>query len=338
MPRVLATPPREHSTTLSETRSQLGTWLDGLPQVATNEAIDCLFTAFRDASLPQSGRLLVGIGGCAQARTDWLQATEEAWQKKARRSRRQTQEVTRSDGRQLTKELRRARSSGSIASLQAVLGVERVDVRPKRRSQSPRQRALTTILIDRIDLAGKREDDHLLLGRLIDAILDTPTLLSVTLPGHPATLDLHPAVESRLAAGLLIPLGYSAEPTRAVATRVVESKAASLGRKCIGKPVPPPTIRRILSTVARYYDITTNDITSGSQRRCHVRPRSLAIHCAHLLTELSSHAIGKAIGGRDHSTVLHSLKVTMKLLRQDAGYAGDLKSVLDQLTNHTARK
>ena len=336
MSRVLATRPRTQSITPGSGRSKRGTWLDDLPQAATGEAIDRLFAAPEAAAWPSSGRLLVGVGNRSQARTAWLQTTADAWQTRARHSRRRrTPEVIRCDGRHLTKELRRARSSGSITSLQAVLGIEQADLRP---SRSRQPRPPKTILIDRIDVAGKREDDHLLLGRLIDAILDTPTLLAVTLPGHPATLCLHPAVESRLAAGLLIPLGYAAEPTQTPPTRPAVNKTASPTRSQIARATPSPTIRRILSTVARYHGITSDDITGGSQRRCHVRPRSLAIHCAHLLTELSSHAIGRAIGGRDHSTVLHSLKVTTKLLRQDAGYAGDLQTILDQLTRHAAGK
>lgn len=338
MSRVLATRTRPHPISPGRGRSKPGTWLDDLPQAATAEAIDHLFTAPKAAAWPPRGRLLVGVGNHSQARTGWLQTTAEAWQVRARRSRRrQIPEIIRCDGRHLTKELRRARSSGSITPLQAGLGIERVDLRPSRPSRSRPPCPPTLILIDRIDLAGKREDDHLLLGRFIDAILDTPTLLAVTLPGHPATLSLHPAVESRLAAGLLIPLGNAADPAPVPPTRPAGTKTASPARSQIARPASPPTIRRILSTVARYHGITSDDITGGSQRRCHVRPRSLAIHCAHLLTDLSSHAIGRAIGGRDHSTVLHSLKVTTKLLRQDAGYAGDLQTILDKLT-HAAGK
>ncbi|HBU37700.1 MAG TPA: hypothetical protein DEB70_07840 [Planctomycetaceae bacterium] len=70
---------------------------------------------------------------------------------------------------------------------------------------------------------------------------------------------------------------------------------------------------------------------NGSQRRCHARPRGLAIYCVREMTNLSSHEIGKLFGGRDHSTVLHSLNVTTKILQQDQGTDADLRTIKSRL-------
>ncbi|NBP87444.1 MAG: hypothetical protein EBU59_02830 [Planctomycetia bacterium] len=96
--------------------------------------------------------------------------------------------------------------------------------------------------------------------------------------------------------------------------------------------------RFVCQKTDRYYDLEADDIVGSSQRRCHVRPRGLAIHCAHLLTGKSSHAIGRAIGGRDHTTILHSLKVSTNLMQHDSGYAGDFAAMIEHLTGQPPRR
>ncbi|HAO71340.1 MAG TPA: hypothetical protein DCR06_01925, partial [Planctomycetaceae bacterium] len=91
------------------------------------------------------------------------------------------------------------------------------------------------------------------------------------------------------------------------------------------------TVNRIIFAVARHFSVTEKDIRHGSQRRCHVRPRGLAIYCIREMTDLSSHDIGRFFGGRDHSTVLHSLKVTTKILQQDHGTKADLRAIRSRL-------
>jgi chromosomal replication initiation ATPase DnaA len=49
------------------------------------------------------------------------------------------------------------------------------------------------------------------------------------------------------------------------------------------------------------------------------------------MTDLSSHEIGQFFGGRDHSTILHSLKITTKSLQQDQATQADLRAIKRQL-------
>jgi hypothetical protein len=311
-------------------------------------AIDQLVSPPTENLSDGCGRLLVGLGQDRRRRQTWLEEIASLWDdRKPLRLGKTVHAAQRFDGKGIAKELRRARASGSLEAFRKSLKLGLPPVRG--RQSNTHQRAVPhCILIDRLDTAGVREDDLLLLCQLIDSLLARPTLLAVTLPRHPTTLELHPAVESRLEAGLMIPLGTGEKPpahasggTPLSRRRPLAVPGSSGKKNKAGGTKPaarPPTIRRIISTVARYYGIEADDILGSSQRRCHVRPRGLAIHCVHLLTGKSSHAIGRAIGGRDHTTVLHSLKVTANLIHHDPGYAGDFATVIEQLTGRSRRR
>jgi hypothetical protein len=270
----------------------------------------------------QPGRLFVATGGTPRRRADWLleiaqrvQAPEATSRIKANGA---AWQLTRCDGRQLAKELPRCRDNGSLDPLRKLLlfGTLPARTQTRHRQKPTETKAVRAIiLINRIDQAAGREEHQLLLCQLLDAILETPTLLAVTLPEHPTCLPLHPALASRLTGGLVLPLNR------------VDTSLPSLSNQA----ERPPSVSRIISTVARYCGVSRDDILGSSQRRCHVRPRGLAIHCVRLLTGKSTHAIGIACGGRDHSTILHSLRVTTRLLETDPALAGDLKAILNSL-------
>jgi chromosomal replication initiator protein len=62
-----------------------------------------------------------------------------------------------------------------------------------------------------------------------------------------------------------------------------------------------------------------------------VRPRGFAMYCVREMTNLSSHEIGRNFGRRDHSTVLHSLKVTTNIIQQDQSAWADLQEIISTL-------
>jgi len=268
------------------------------------------------------GRLFVATGGTPRRRSDWLlQIAQRVQDRQATSQMNQNDtawQLTRCDGKQLAKELPRCRENGSLDPLRKLLlfGTLPASTHTRNRWKPTKTKAMRAIiLINRFDQAAGREEHQLLLCQLLDAILQTATLLAVTLPEHPTCLPLHPALESRLTGGLVLPLNR------------LDTSLPSLPNQA----EQPPSMSRIISTVARYCGVSRDDILGSSQRRCHVRPRGLAIHCVRLLTGKSTHAIGVACGGRDHSTILHSLRVTTRLLQTDPALAGDLEAILSRL-------
>ena len=82
----------------------------------------------------------------------------------------------------------------------------------------------------------------------------------------------------------------------------------------VSAPVHIETIQRL---VAHKYSLDIKDL-KGQQRTAQIAlPRQLAMYFACVITELSSTDIGRAFGGRDHTTVLHARKKIQKMLEDD---------------------
>ncbi|MDD5655728.1 MAG: chromosomal replication initiator protein DnaA [Elusimicrobia bacterium] len=79
-------------------------------------------------------------------------------------------------------------------------------------------------------------------------------------------------------------------------------------------PVRIETIQRL---VAHKYSLDIRDLKSQQRTASIALPRQLAMYLACIMTELSSTDIGRAFGGRDHTTVLHARKKIQKMLDED---------------------
>ncbi len=71
-------------------------------------------------------------------------------------------------------------------------------------------------------------------------------------------------------------------------------------------PVASVSINKIIKAVADFYDINEKEIISSSRKKEVVKPRSVIIYVTRKELEYSFPFIGKKIGGRDHTTVMHS--------------------------------
>jgi chromosomal replication initiator protein len=99
----------------------------------------------------------------------------------------------------------------------------------------------------------------------------------------------------------------------------------------VSSPVQMETIQRL---VAHKYSLDIKDL-KGQQRTASIAlPRQLAMYLASVMTDLSSTDIGRAFGGRDHTTVLHARKKIQKMLDEDPFFLemvnklqADIKSV-----------
>lgn len=79
-------------------------------------------------------------------------------------------------------------------------------------------------------------------------------------------------------------------------------------------------IEEILKIVSRHFKVPRNDLLSSRRSRDVVRPRQIAMYLAKSLTSRSLPEIGRRFGGRDHTTVLHSVRKVEQLMKDD----GDL--------------
>ena len=64
----------------------------------------------------------------------------------------------------------------------------------------------------------------------------------------------------------------------------------------------------VMSAVSDYYGVTPEDLKSSRRNREITVPRQVAMYLTREMTGLSLPSIGRAFGGRDHSTVLYRLQ------------------------------
>lgn len=128
--------------------------------------------------------------------------------------------------------------------------------------------------------------------------------------------DLDGAVNRLVAANQL-----TGEP---ITVQLAEKTLADLIRTREARRV---RIEDILKMVSRHFKVPRVDLLSSRRSRDVVRPRQIAMYLAKSLTARSLPEIGRRFGGRDHTTVLHSVRKVEQLMKDD----GDLQQEVELL-------
>lgn len=81
---------------------------------------------------------------------------------------------------------------------------------------------------------------------------------------------------------------------------------------------PPQSISTVQQVVAQVWGVTVEGLCSKARIQTLTTPRQLAMHIARTLLNAQLAEIGTAFGGRDHSTVIHSLGRAEELLEKHA--------------------
>ena len=89
----------------------------------------------------------------------------------------------------------------------------------------------------------------------------------------------------------------------------------------INREVTPEVIQK---TVAEYYDLDVDKLASSTRRRHVVLARQISMFLVKQFTDQSLKAIGRLFGGRDHSTVLYSIKTVRDLIETNDEIKKDL--------------
>lgn len=170
------------------------------------------------------------------------------------------------------------------------------------------------VVVDRIDRVVGVERQRALV-HLIDTSTAAGVAWCVSLAESP-TDRLGPQCASRLSGGLVVP----APPT---------SRDTAVG-------TASPSFGRVIRAVARRLDVPVEAILGPSRCRTVVVARSLVMYVARRLTGMSFQAIGRACGGRDHTTVLHGVRTCRGRIARDPVFAAEVELLADHIAG--ARK
>jgi chromosomal replication initiator protein len=93
----------------------------------------------------------------------------------------------------------------------------------------------------------------------------------------------------------------------------------------------PINVERIQALVADYYNVTLEDMKSKRRDKHIVFPRQVAMFLVREETPSSLPAIGKAFGGRDHTTALHSIEKIANELKEDERLRYEVQAIRERL-------
>ena len=115
--------------------------------------------------------------------------------------------------------------------------------------------------------------------------------------------------------------------------------ARPLSSELIAEVIPgirssrPTSVEEIQQRVAEGFGISRAELVGSSRAATPLRARQVAIFLTRDLTDLSLPQIGRLYGGRDHSTVLNSLRRVEASLGEDAGLAEKVRELRGAIHN-----
>lgn len=89
-----------------------------------------------------------------------------------------------------------------------------------------------------------------------------------------------------------------------------------------------PDIVRVQAVVADYFGVNRAELFKPCRRRSIARPRQIAMWIVRQSGRYSLPEIGRAFGGRDHTTILHGVRLIDTMMQADAEFAGLVARVL----------
>lgn len=90
----------------------------------------------------------------------------------------------------------------------------------------------------------------------------------------------------------------------------------------------PVTIERIISEVSRTYNVTGDDIRSNKRNANVSAARQVAMYAVREITGMSLEEIGQEFGGRDHSTVVYSMKKMDETLKTNQSLRETVEDII----------
>ncbi len=112
----------------------------------------------------------------------------------------------------------------------------------------------------------------------------------------------------------------------------IESATVALQGMLINRRECTP--EAVIEAVADFYSLSPEDLKGRSRTQKVVKPRQIAMYLARQETEVSLPKIGKALGGRDHTTVLYSIRKIGDLTERDEMLRREVLAIKKMLYNN----
>lgn len=81
----------------------------------------------------------------------------------------------------------------------------------------------------------------------------------------------------------------------------------------------------IIKIVSEHFGVTINDLTSKKKNQEIVYPRQMCMYLCRTLTDVALTLIGKKLGNRDHTTVIHGYDKIQKEIDENEKVRNDIE-------------
>lgn len=127
--------------------------------------------------------------------------------------------------------------------------------------------------------------------------------------------DLEGVVNSLLAYSVV----YNSNVDMRLAERVI--------KRAVKVDDNPLTVDEILDTVCNHFSVTLSAVNSKSRKHDLVIARQVTMYLAQKYTKMPASRIGRLVGNRDHSTVIHSCAQVENRLKVDCSFKEEVNSI-----------
>jgi chromosomal replication initiator protein len=87
------------------------------------------------------------------------------------------------------------------------------------------------------------------------------------------------------------------------------------------------SVREIIKSVADFYGVEEGSIYEKTRRKEVVKPRQIIMYILREDFRISFPTIGDKLGGRDHTTVIHSCEKIRNDLKMDSGLGQEINQI-----------
>jgi chromosomal replication initiator protein len=91
------------------------------------------------------------------------------------------------------------------------------------------------------------------------------------------------------------------------------------------------TIDDIIRVISTHYDVTEQQLKGRLRKREIVLPRQVIMYLADKHIRMPASRIGRCMGGRDHSTVIHSLNLITEKIKKDKDFSNEIQAIEQEL-------
>jgi chromosomal replication initiator protein len=91
------------------------------------------------------------------------------------------------------------------------------------------------------------------------------------------------------------------------------------------------TTSDVIDAVTRHYEVEERELKGRQRTKAIVLPRQVAMYLLREETDISLEEIGRSMGGRDHTTVLHGIKKIESALENDVQLRAAVMAIRESL-------